>query len=158
MRPELIWRRTLLAIARSTSRRRRGRRPGASSVCLLLVVAVLGLASAGAAATLGPAPARLVGTYRATLGNYPALGFYKGRYTLYIRPGNRIAFTILDATTFPNSASYSGNRMVLAAEGQCTAAGTYTWALDGTKLDLRKIRDPCTPRAVLLSRIWTKAT
>jgi hypothetical protein len=105
----------------------------------------------------GPAPAPLVGTYFSILTkNYPMLGFYKGRYTLYIKHGNQIAFHILDAATFPNRASYTSNRMFLAVDGQCTSPGSYSWTLNGKTLLLKSLRDPCTPRAVLLSRTWTK--
>ena len=46
----------------------------------LLVVAGLNVGfGVASTATNGPAPARLIGTYVATLANYPALGFYKGR-------------------------------------------------------------------------------
>ncbi|HTZ05284.1 MAG TPA: hypothetical protein VMB53_05975 [Gaiellaceae bacterium] len=128
------------------------------AACALVVGLEVGFVSRSAAATNGPAPGRLVGTYSATLPNYPALGFYKGRYTLYIKPGNEIAFHIFDAATFPNRASYSGDRLLLAADGQCTASGSYTWVLRGKKLDLEKLRDPCTPRAVLLNRVWTRAS
>jgi hypothetical protein len=127
-----------------------------AACCLVAAGLSVGFVSRSAVATGAPAPARLIGTYVATLANYPALGFYKGRYTLYIKPGYEIAFHILDAATFPNRANYAGDRLLLAADGQCTAPGSYTWALHGKKLDLTKLRDPCTPRAVLLNRVWTR--
>jgi len=51
-----------------------------------------------------------------------------------------------------------GDRLLLAADGQCTAKGSYTWKLQGKNLDLRELSDHCTPRAVLLNRVWTRAT
>jgi len=128
------------------------------TVCIALLAAVnAGSASSRWAAESGRAPARLVGTYDSTLTrNYPVLGFYKGRYTLYVKPGNQIAFTVLDAATFPNKASFTGNRLFLAIDGQCTTTGLYRWTLRGRQLTLTKLRDACRPRAVLLSRTWTR--
>ena len=130
-----------------------------AGVLLVAALAVPGAAARidAASAATGAAPARLVGTYVATLTtNYPALGFYKGRYTLSIKAGNEIAFHILDAATFPNRARFVGSRVTLSADGQCTTTGSYTWSLRGKDLELRKLRDRCRARAVLLSRTWTK--
>src|ERR1700690_235795 len=115
-----------------------------------ILIVVLAFVPSAAAANLTPAPARLVGTYTATVPNYPDLGWYKGRYKLILGP--KSTFAVHDIPGLPNityGASYPGNHIPLPYGQGCATPGTYAWTLHGTKLDIKLVSDPCRGRAAM---------
>jgi hypothetical protein len=124
-------------------------------VAVLTSLAVL--TSPVLAVSLGPAPARLVGTYVAEIPNYPDAGWYKGRYRLVLGPGTAFAVRNIPGTgSIVYQASYTKTRVSLPAGSGCSTAGTYTWTLHGASVEFRAVSEPCRGRALMLDRRWTR--
>jgi hypothetical protein len=110
-----------------------------------------------AAGSLQPPPARLVGTYAATLTkNYPAGGLYAGRYKIVIGPSPKITYIVPGEGPIPQDATFVGNRVTFFSSGACVTRGTYTWRLEGRTLTFTKIRDQCPHRALTLVLRWRR--
>ena len=122
---------------------------------LLLLLVLLLPALPGAAASLGPPPHRLVGTYAATIPNLPAIGVYAGRYKLTLGPGSKITYDLPGEGRISQGASFSGSRVTFLL-GYCVTRGVYVWKLRGKILTFKKVRDSCQARAAILQRRWTR--
>jgi hypothetical protein len=126
-----------------------------TKVAAVLALAI-GVVGSVPAATSGPVPARLVGTWGATLPNYPAVGLYKGRYKLKIGPGSIMHYIVPGEGAIVQGISVSSTRITFRASGVCLTQGTYTWTVNSNTLTFEKVRDTCRKRVVQLVRRWTR--
>ena len=128
----------------------------ACRVTVVAVVGVLGLAAQEQVASAGPVPARLAGTWAATLSNYPELGLYAGRYRLRFGPGSAMHYIVPGEGAVPQGVSVTGNRITFMASGVCTTPGRYLWKIKGRMLTFTVVGDRCRKRVTQLRRTWVR--
>lgn len=155
----------LEVVGRSARRTRRARIGYAAGGALAAAAAVLVVAVIGQS---GPpdqpepvTPTLPTGTWQRTL---TEAGQWSGRWTLTFSAGN-----VLELTTpvglppdegTPDGASYAANgdalRLDAFSNGACLdqPAGSYRWTVEGLRLFLEAVDDPCRERRDVFAGVW----
>ena len=113
----------------------------------VVVAAVVAMALSPGA----PAASRLSGKYRGQITS----GFLKGTWTMTF---NRSRLTYKVTGPFGSLTGhnkYNGSQITFYKESEgtiCPGAGVYRYRLTGRTLKFTKVREPCSPRAIVTAR------